>query len=54
MQRGGSITEGLRQQTAKVQALFLYNYKNDEEEYVEVIKSIENKISHFLSDKKTL
>ena len=36
----GALLEGLRQQTAKVQA-FVYNYKNNNEEYVEVIKSIE-------------
>ena len=32
----------------------MYNYKNNDEEYVEVIKSIENKISDFLSNKKML
>jgi hypothetical protein len=48
-----ALLEGLRQQTAKVQA-FVYNYKNNEEEHVEVIKGIENKISDFLSDKKML
>jgi hypothetical protein len=47
-----ALLGGLRQQTAKVQA-FMYNYKNNNEEYIEVIKSIENKISDFLSDKKT-
>jgi hypothetical protein len=47
-----ALLEGLRQQTAKVQA-FVYNYKNNNEQHVEVIKSIENKISDFLSDKKT-
>jgi hypothetical protein len=31
----------------------VYNYKHNDEEYVEVIKSIENKISDFLSNKKT-
>jgi hypothetical protein len=46
-----ALLEGLRQQTAKVQA-FVYNYKNNNEEYVEVIKSIENKVHDFLSDKK--
>jgi len=30
----------------------VYNYKNNNEEYVEVIKSIENKVHDFLSDKK--
>jgi hypothetical protein len=32
---------------------FVYNYKNNDEEYVEIIRSIENKISDFLSNKKT-
>jgi chromosome segregation ATPase len=47
-----ALLEGLRQQTAKVQA-FVYNYKNSNEEYVEVIRCIENKISDCLSNKKT-
>jgi hypothetical protein len=50
--REAALLEGLQQQTAKVQA-FVYNYKNNNEEYVEVIKSIENKICDLLSDKKT-
>ncbi|MFL6509024.1 MAG: hypothetical protein ACJ704_13960 [Nitrososphaeraceae archaeon] len=49
--REAALLEGLRQQTAKVQE-FVYNYKNNDEEYVEVIKSIENKVHDFLSDKK--
>ena len=48
-----ALLEGLQQQTAKVQA-FVYNYKNNDQEYVEVIKSIENKISDFVSNKKML
>jgi hypothetical protein len=48
-----ALLEGLRQQTAKVQE-FVYNYKNNDKEYVEVIKSIENKVHDFLSDKKRL
>jgi hypothetical protein len=32
----------------------MYNYKNYNEEYVKVIKSIENKVHDFLSDKKKL
>ena len=32
----------------------MYNYKNNNEQHVEVIKSIENKISDFLSDKKAI
>jgi hypothetical protein len=47
-----ALLEGLRQQTAKVQE-FVYDYKNNNEVHVQVIKSIENKISVFLSDKKT-
>jgi hypothetical protein len=50
--REAALLEGLRQQTAKVQA-FVYNYKNNDEEHIEVIKSIENKISDLLSNKKT-
>ncbi len=50
--REAALLEGLRQQTAKVQQ-FVYNYKNNDEEYVEVIKSIENKISNLLSNKRT-
>jgi hypothetical protein len=46
-----ALLDGLRQQTAKVQE-FVYNYKNTNEEYVKVIKSIENKVHDFLSDKK--
>ncbi len=46
-----ALLDGLRQQTAKVEA-FVYNYKNNNEEHVEVIKSIENKISGLLSSKK--
>ena len=34
-----ALLEGLRQQTAKVQE-FVYNYKNNNEQYVKVIKSI--------------
>jgi hypothetical protein len=32
-----ALLQGLQQQTAKVQA-FVYNYKNNNEQYVEVIK----------------
>jgi hypothetical protein len=37
-----ALLEGLRQQTSKLEA-FVYNYKNNNDQYVEVIKSIENK-----------
>jgi DNA repair exonuclease SbcCD ATPase subunit len=47
-----ALLEGLRQQTAKVQE-FVYNYKNNDKEYVEVIKGVENKVTDFLSNKKT-
>ena len=43
----------LQQQVAKLEA-FAYNFKNNNEEYIEVIQSIENKISEYLSDKKKL
>src|SRR5918911_847840 len=46
-----ALLEGLQQQTAKVQE-FVYNYKNNNEQYIEIIKSIENKISDLLSNKK--
>jgi chromosome segregation ATPase len=42
----------LQQQVAKLET-FAYNFKNNNKQYVEVIKSIENKISDFLSSKKT-
>ncbi|MFL6459738.1 MAG: hypothetical protein ACJ71J_02105, partial [Nitrososphaeraceae archaeon] len=45
--------QGLQQQRAKVEA-FVYNYKNYNEEYVEVINSIENKVHDFLSNRKKL
>ena len=32
---------------------FVYNYKNNDDEYIEVINIIENKISDLLSNKKT-
>jgi hypothetical protein len=32
----------------------VYNYKNNNEEYVEVIKRIENKVHDFLSNRKKL
>jgi hypothetical protein len=51
--REAALLQGLQQQRAKVEA-FVYNYKNNNEEYVEVIKSIENKVHDFLSDKKKL
>ena len=51
--REAALLEGLQQQTAKVQA-FVYNYKNNNEEYVKVINNIENKVHDCLSDKKRL
>jgi uncharacterized protein YoxC len=44
---------GLLQQTAKMQE-FVCNYKNNNEEYVKLIKHIENKVQDSLSDKKRL
>jgi hypothetical protein len=51
-ERETSWLQNLKQQAAATES-FVYNYKNNNEGYVEVIKSIENKISDFLSDKKT-
>jgi len=49
--REAAVLEGLQQQAAKVQA-FVYNYKNNNEEYIKLIKSIENKVQDVLLDKK--
>ena len=46
-----ALLKGLQQQREKLEA-FVYNYKNNDEEYIKVIKSIENKIYDSLSDKK--
>jgi hypothetical protein len=51
--REAALLQGLQQQRAKVET-FVYTYKNNNEEYVNVIKSIENKVHDFLSDKKKL
>ena len=48
-----ALLQGLQQHTARLQG-FMYNYKNNNEEYVKVINSIENKVHNFLSDKKKL
>ena len=50
--REAALLQGLRQQTARLDA-FVYNYKNNDEEYVKLIKSIENKAHNYLSGKKT-
>ena len=49
--REDALLQGLQQQRAKVEA-FVYSYKNHNEEYIEVVKSIENKVNDFLSDKR--
>ena len=46
-----ALLKGLQQQREKVEA-FVYNYKNNDEDYTKVLKSIENKIHDSLSDKK--
>jgi chromosome segregation ATPase len=46
-----ALLQGLQQQRAKVEA-FVYDYKNNSEEYVEVINSIENKVRNLLSNKR--
>jgi hypothetical protein len=51
--REAAALEGLRQQTARLES-FVYNYKNNNEEYVKLIKSIETKVHDCLSDKKRL
>jgi hypothetical protein len=49
--REAALLEGLQQQSSKLEA-FVYNYTNNDEEYVKVIKSIENKVQDLISDKK--
>ena len=46
-----ALLQGLQQQREKLEA-FAYNYKNNDEDYTKVLKSIENKIHDSLSDKK--
>jgi hypothetical protein len=46
-----ALLQGLRQQSGRLEVL-VNNYKNNNEEYVKFIKSIENKISDLLSNKK--
>ena len=46
-----ALLQGLQQQREKLEA-FVYNYKNNDEDYTKVIKSIEDKIHDSLSDKK--
>jgi chromosome segregation ATPase len=49
--REAALLQGLQQQTARLEA-FVYNYKNNDEEYIKVINSIEKKGTGLLSDKK--
>jgi hypothetical protein len=51
--REAALLQGLQQHTARLEA-FMYNYKNNNEDYIKLIKSIKNKIYDFLSDKKKL
>ena len=46
-----ALLEGLQQHRAKLEA-FVYNYKNNDKDYIKVIKSIENKIHDSVSEKK--
>jgi hypothetical protein len=46
-----ALLQGLRQQSARL-GQFVYNNKNNNEEFVKLIKSTENKISDLLSNKK--
>jgi uncharacterized protein YoxC len=50
-EREAALLQGLLQQTAKQEA-FVYNYKNYNDEYTNIIKTIENKVQDILSDKK--
>jgi hypothetical protein len=47
-----ALLKGLQQQREKLEA-FVYNYKNNDEDYTKVIKSIENKTHDLLSDRKS-
>jgi hypothetical protein len=47
-----ALLQGLQQQREKLEA-FVYNYKNNDEEYIKVIMGIENKIHDSLSDKRS-
>jgi hypothetical protein len=47
-----TILQDLREQAANLES-FMYNYKNNDEEYVKIIKSIEDKVHDSLSDKKS-
>jgi DNA repair exonuclease SbcCD ATPase subunit len=46
-----ALLEGLQQHRAKLEA-FVYNYKNNDKDYIKTIKSIENKIHDSVSEKK--
>jgi hypothetical protein len=46
-----ALLKGLQQEREKLEAI-VYNYKNNDEDYIKIIKSIENKIHDLLSDKK--
>ena len=50
--REAALLQGLQQHRAKLEA-FVYNYKNNNEEYVEILESIENKIHDSISEKKS-
>jgi DNA repair exonuclease SbcCD ATPase subunit len=51
--REAALLQGLRQHIARLEG-FMYNYKNNNEDYIELIKSIEDKVRDLLSDKKGL
>jgi hypothetical protein len=49
--REAALLQGLQQHRAKLEA-FVYNYKNNDKDYIKTIKSIENKIHDSVSEKK--
>ena len=49
--REAALVQDLQQQTARLET-FVYNYKNNDEVYVKVLKSIENKVQDLISNKK--
>jgi DNA repair exonuclease SbcCD ATPase subunit len=51
--REAALLQGLQQHTARLEG-FVYNYKNNNEEYIKLIKNIENKVHDYLSNKKKL
>jgi chromosome segregation ATPase len=51
--REAALLQGLQQHTARLEG-FVYNYKNNNEEYIKLMENIENKVHDYLSDKKKI